>query len=107
MAPITSFFRALVRGYQLLLRPLLPPACRYYPSCSRYAMEAFERHGALAGGWFALRRILRCHPWAEGGHDPVPEFRKRLELRKGPEFRKGNVSLRKLSYRGPGTINAD
>ena len=61
-----------VRGYQVALSPLLPPACRYYPTCSHYAIEALERHGALRGSWLALRRILRCHPFRPGGYDPVP-----------------------------------
>jgi putative membrane protein insertion efficiency factor len=63
---------ALVRGYQLSLSPLLPPSCRYYPSCSAYAIEALERHGALRGSWLALRRLARCHPFRPGGFDPVP-----------------------------------
>jgi putative membrane protein insertion efficiency factor len=63
---------ALVRAYQLAISPLLPPACRYYPSCSAYAIEALERHGAVRGGWLALRRIGRCHPFRPGGYDPVP-----------------------------------
>jgi putative membrane protein insertion efficiency factor len=62
----------LVRGYQLAISPLLPPSCRFYPTCSCYAIEALQRHGALKGGWLALRRIARCHPWHPGGHDPVP-----------------------------------
>lgn len=61
-----------VRAYQLYLGPLLPSACRYYPSCSTYAIEALERHGALKGGWLAVRRIGRCHPFRPGGYDPVP-----------------------------------
>ena len=61
-----------VRGYQVAISPLLPPSCRYYPTCSHYAVEALERHGALRGGWLALRRILRCHPFRPGGYDPVP-----------------------------------
>jgi uncharacterized protein len=62
----------LVRGYQRLVSPLLPPACRFYPSCSSYAADALERHGALRGGWLAVRRLLRCHPFHDGGIDPVP-----------------------------------
>ena len=63
---------ALVRGYQVAISPLLPPACRYYPSCSAYAVEALERHGAVRGGWLAARRLARCHPFRPGGYDPVP-----------------------------------
>ncbi len=62
----------LVRGYQVVLSPLLPAACRYYPSCSAYAIEALERHGAGRGSWLTLRRLARCHPFRAGGYDPVP-----------------------------------
>lgn len=61
----------LLRAYKCALSPLLPPACRYVPSCSEYAMEAVERYGALRGGAKALWRLLRCHPFAKGGYDPV------------------------------------
>ncbi|HYD54401.1 MAG TPA: membrane protein insertion efficiency factor YidD [Gemmatimonadaceae bacterium] len=61
-----------VRGYQVAISPLLPPSCRYYPSCSAYAVEALEKHGALRGSWLAARRILRCNPFRPGGFDPVP-----------------------------------
>jgi putative membrane protein insertion efficiency factor len=61
-----------VRAYQITLSPLLPASCRYYPSCSTYAIEALERHGALHGGWLTLRRLLRCNPFRPGGYDPVP-----------------------------------
>jgi putative membrane protein insertion efficiency factor len=61
-----------VRAYQVTLGPLLPAACRYYPSCSAYAIEALERHGAMRGAWLSARRILRCHPFRPGGYDPVP-----------------------------------
>jgi uncharacterized protein len=63
----------MVRGYQLLLRPLLPAACRFQPSCSEYAREALSRHGVMRGGWLALRRLARCHPWNPGGYDPPPD----------------------------------
>jgi len=69
--------RALLTGpiriYQRALSPLLGPRCRFYPSCSSYAIEAIERHGAARGSWLAVRRIARCHPLNEGGLDPVPE----------------------------------
>jgi putative membrane protein insertion efficiency factor len=61
-----------VRGYQVSIGPLLPASCRYHPSCSTYAIEAFERHGALRGGWLAAKRIGRCNPFVAGGYDPVP-----------------------------------
>ena len=63
---------ACVRGYQLFLSPLLGGSCRYYPTCSAYAIEAIQRHGALRGTWMAARRIGRCHPFRPGGYDPVP-----------------------------------
>ena len=63
---------ALVRAYQYLIRPMLGSNCRFYPSCSDYAREAIERHGALRGTWLAVRRIARCHPYHPGGFDPVP-----------------------------------
>jgi uncharacterized protein len=69
---VSLFLRGLIRAYQLLLSPVLPPACRYEPSCSRYASEAIAQHGAAAGSWLALRRLLRCHPWGGAGYDPVP-----------------------------------
>lgn len=70
---IAIILRLLVRGYQLLLSPILPISCRYYPSCSSYAVEALERHGAFAGAALAMGRLLRCHPWSGHGIDPVPE----------------------------------
>lgn len=64
---------ALVRGYQKFISPGLPPSCRFYPSCSQYALEALQRHGALKGTLLAARRLTRCHPFNPGGEDPVPE----------------------------------
>jgi uncharacterized protein len=61
----------LLRGYKAIVSPLFPPACRYVPTCSEYAMEAVERFGAVRGGLLAVRRLLRCHPFVKGGYDPV------------------------------------
>jgi putative membrane protein insertion efficiency factor len=69
---IATALRASVRAYQWTVRPLLPPACRFYPSCSEYAEQAIERHGALRGSWLTARRVCRCGPWHAGGYDPVP-----------------------------------
>ena len=63
----------LIRFYRKNISPRTPPACRYVPTCSQYALTAVERYGAWKGGWMALRRILRCNPFHEGGYDPVPE----------------------------------
>ncbi|RHW16304.1 membrane protein insertion efficiency factor YidD [Sphingomonas gilva] len=67
--------RALIliaRGWQIGPSRILPPSCRYNPSCSAYAIEALRRYGAVKGSWLATRRLLRCHPWGGSGHDPVP-----------------------------------
>jgi putative membrane protein insertion efficiency factor len=61
-----------VRGYRVVVSPLVPPACRFYPSCSRYAEAAVLTHGIVRGVWLAMRRLLRCHPWSEIDVDPVP-----------------------------------
>ncbi|WP_119290265.1 membrane protein insertion efficiency factor YidD [Azohydromonas sediminis] len=68
----------LVRAYRLLLSPWLGSACRFYPTCSAYSLEALERHGALVGSYLTVARVLRCHPWCDGGCDPVPESPPRL-----------------------------
>lgn len=62
----------LIQGYRRLLSPLLPPTCRFQPTCSQYALTAIERFGSIKGTWLALRRITRCHPFHPGGYDPVP-----------------------------------
>jgi len=70
--PMSKLLQLLIRAYQLLLSPFLGNHCRFTPSCSQYASEAIARHGALRGTWLAIKRIGRCHPFCEGGHDPVP-----------------------------------
>ena len=65
-------FLFLIDVYRRYISPLKSPCCRYIPTCSEYAMIAIERYGAMRGGWLALKRILRCHPFHEGGYDPVP-----------------------------------
>ncbi|MBU1424569.1 MAG: membrane protein insertion efficiency factor YidD [Gammaproteobacteria bacterium] len=62
----------LVRGYQLILSPVLPPSCRFSPSCSQYSLEAISKYGALKGLWLTIKRVIRCNPWNPGGYDPVP-----------------------------------
>ncbi|WP_371811564.1 membrane protein insertion efficiency factor YidD [Sporosarcina sp. Te-1] len=64
---------SLIKVYQKVISPLMPPTCRFYPTCSHYGIEAIEKHGALKGSWLAIRRISKCHPFHEGGFDPVPE----------------------------------
>jgi putative membrane protein insertion efficiency factor len=66
-----------IRAYQLCISPMLRPSCRYYPSCSAYAHAAIVQHGPLHGSWLGIRRLLRCHPFAAGGYDPVPDQRTR------------------------------
>lgn len=66
------FLVILIRGYQRFVSPALPASCRFHPSCSQYALEAVTRYGAFRGGWLAVRRLARCHPFHPGGFDPVP-----------------------------------
>lgn len=63
---------AMVRFYRAAISPLRPPCCRFYPTCSQYALEALEKYGALKGGYLSVRRVLRCNPFHKGGYDPVP-----------------------------------
>lgn len=68
---------APIRFYKFFISPLLPPACRFYPTCSEYALKAILLHGPLKGGWLAIKRLARCHPWGGSGYDPVPEAPKK------------------------------
>ena len=69
---MSRFLQFLIRSYQVLISPYLGGHCRFTPTCSAYAMEAIDRHGSLKGSWLALKRIGRCHPFCDGGYDPVP-----------------------------------
>jgi putative membrane protein insertion efficiency factor len=73
--PLARALVAVVRAYQVALAPVLPPSCRFAPSCSAFAAEALMRHGAVRGAMLTLRRLARCHPWSAGGYDPVPAGR--------------------------------
>ncbi|MEM9538403.1 MAG: membrane protein insertion efficiency factor YidD [Cyanobacteria bacterium P01_E01_bin.42] len=86
----------LIKGYKLLISPLLPPSCRFYPSCSQYALEAIDRFGAFQGGRMALCRIVRCNPFHPGGVDPVPtleEMQQRKGIMRSPRSIKDNGDL--------------
>jgi putative membrane protein insertion efficiency factor len=69
-------FILLIRLYQYVLSPLIPPTCRYTPTCSHYTVEALQTHGLLKGGWLGIKRIASCHPWGGDGYDPVPPKKK-------------------------------
>lgn len=87
---VGAVMRGLIRGYQLLIAPVIGPRCRHLPSCSEYASEAIEVHGPIRGGWLGLARILRCHPWGTSGYDPVPGTR-------GPESTDGPGHEREIA----------
>ncbi len=72
---LSSLLALPVKFYRYFISPLLPPSCRYTPTCSEYALEALALHGPFRGSWLALRRLGRCHPWGGHGHDPVPAAR--------------------------------
>lgn len=80
MSPLAHIAALPVRLYRVAISPLIGGNCRYDPTCSAYALEALEKHGAVKGGWLAFRRIMRCHPFGGSGYDPVPE-----SARKDPE----------------------
>ena len=80
-SPPAAVLMALLRAYRRVISPLYGQVCRFHPSCSAYALGAVETHGALRGGAYAVRRLGRCHPWAAGGHDPVPPRSPRVSAR--------------------------
>ena len=72
MKIVSRFLVGLIKVYQVLLSPFFGQQCRFYPTCSHYAIEAIHKHGALLGSYYTIRRLLRCNPWCDGGHDPIP-----------------------------------
>ncbi len=74
--PVKWLLVGLIKGYRYFISPMLGSNCRFYPTCSSYTLEAIERYGVLRGGWLGIRRILRCHPYNDGGIDPVPDLDK-------------------------------
>ncbi|MEH7254972.1 membrane protein insertion efficiency factor YidD [Neobacillus niacini] len=74
---LKKIFISFIRFYQVVISPIKPPSCRFYPTCSHYGLEAVQRFGALKGGWLTLKRIFKCHPFHPGGIDPVPEKKDR------------------------------
>lgn len=75
--PVKWLLIWFIKGYRYLISPLLGSSCRFYPTCSSYTLEAIERYGVIRGGWLGVKRILRCHPYSEGGVDPVPDLDRR------------------------------
>ena len=69
---LSMVFVSLIRGYQYMISPILPPSCRYTPTCSQYGVEAIKKHGPFRGGWLTVKRVCSCHPWGGQGYDPVP-----------------------------------
>ena len=78
-SPLQWLATAIIRGYQVLISPMLGPRCRFNPTCSHYAIEAIRLHGVVKGCWFAAKRILKCHPLHPGGEDPVPHKKHRCD----------------------------
>ena len=92
---IRALLVALVKGYRLLVSPMLGSNnCRFFPSCSTYALEALQKHGAAAGTYLTMARLARCHPWCDGGNDPVPEKAPTLRCPpRGPSASRGGPSM--------------
>jgi uncharacterized protein len=72
MVSVSTLLITLIKAYQFLLSPFIGQQCRFSPTCSQYAIEAIQKHGAFKGSYYTIRRLLRCHPWHAGGHDPIP-----------------------------------
>ncbi len=94
---------ALLRGYRAVISPLYGQVCRYYPSCSAYALDAVRTHGAARGSWLAVRRVGRCHPWAAGGYDPVPGLIPQSEDPSERQSERQPVPQQHVSRRGDNT----
>jgi uncharacterized protein len=93
--PVAWVLTMLVRGYQLVLSPLLGPRCRFYPSCSTYAVQALSTHGAVKGSWLAAGRLLHCHPWNPGGVDHVPPAEQFAWFSRSPGSSEASTTVRR------------
>ena len=82
-------FIILIKFYKKFISPILPSSCRFYPTCSSYSLEAIEKYGAIKGGWLAIKRISKCHPFHKGGFDPVPEILSSKSFTKNSELKNG------------------
>ena len=100
MTPLAHLIAAPVRGYRLVLSPWVGHGCRFQPTCSVYALEALERHGAVRGGSMMLQRICRCHPWGGSGYDPVPGADPVHDLARSQDKAKGGSSGGDASLKG-------
>ena len=90
MLKILNYFLIVpIKLYQILLSPLIGPSCRFTPTCSNYAIEAINKHGPFKGFWLAIKRISKCHPWGDSGHDPVIINNKFKNIKKGPSLYTG------------------
>lgn len=98
-SPVARGIVFLIRGYQRGVSPMLPASCRYVPSCSSYAVEAVQVHGAARGGWLAMRRLLRCHPWGGSGYDPVPPRGTDSPTRGGDDMKRDAGAVRPVDAR--------
>nr|VFK42669.1 MAG: putative membrane protein insertion efficiency factor [Candidatus Kentron sp. TC] len=92
--PMRRVVKFFIRLYQYAVSPFLPPSCRFYPSCSAYALEAVERYGCVRGLWLGARRILRCHPWHPGGFDPVPPLEEKTPSSCGSDVGENSAAQR-------------